>query len=165
MRNEPTPEETGAQTVGDCCRLVPVAHLSLDLSEPIRGWELFLAEQGVDVMIDDCGRPAIARSVFGAMVREQATMQKLQSERAALRAAEDAQAAKKTPVSVGRPALEGAGSGLESMMMSDDWVSPRAEFGRPKPNFLDDQLAEGQRLQREEEEKAHLAAKMRKDLQ
>ena len=61
------------QTVCDCCRLVPISRLGLDLDEPLTGWERFLSEQGIDVQTDDCGRPAIARSVFGAMVREQAS--------------------------------------------------------------------------------------------
>ncbi len=168
MRNESTPEET--RTVSDCCRLVPVAHLSLDLSEPIQGWEIYLAEQGIVVLVDDCGRPAITRSVFASMVREEASMRKLQSERAALAAAEMAQEARRTPVPVGRPAVEGAGSGIESMMMEADYVTPRDEFGPPKPNFLEDALAEGQRLQREEAENAaaeknRLRDQMRKDLQ
>jgi hypothetical protein len=47
------------------------------------------------------------------------------------------------PVPAGVPALED-GTPYESMMASGG-VSPAEEFGRPRPNFLEEELAAGRR--------------------
>jgi hypothetical protein len=59
MRKENTMDSTEAPICG-CCRRVPVSHLSLDVLEPIQGWEPFFAERGVTVM-DHLGSPSVAR--------------------------------------------------------------------------------------------------------
>ena len=96
-------------------RLIPLSCLSLDLDEPVVGWDQYLRGEGIDVMVDDVGRPAISRSVFGAMVREQASMKKLLSEQTALRVAEMAEAQRRTPMPAGVPAIEGM-SAMETVM-------------------------------------------------
>ena len=53
-------------------------------------------------------------------------------------------ATREEPAPVGIPAVEGA-SALQSMMASPGYTSLHDELGRPKPNFLDETLAEGQR--------------------
>jgi hypothetical protein len=150
-------------TVCDGCRLIPVSHLALDLDVPVRGWEMLLSEQGIDVQTDDCGRPAIARSVFGAMVRDQASMQKLQAERAGLLAAGAAQIERRTPVPASVPAVEGL-SAYESMVAASDYMSLADEFGPPKPNWVAHELDESARRRADEEAKAGLVAQMRDDL-
>ena len=149
MRNEATAEVTVEHC--DCCRLVPVSHLSLDLHEPIGGWEMFLREQVIDVQTDDLGRPAIARSVFGALVREQASMQKLLAEQTALRVAEMAGAQRRTPMPAGVPAIEGM-SAMETVMSGPDYRSPRDEFGNPRVDWIAEQL-EGDANRRAEEDR------------
>jgi hypothetical protein len=110
----------------------------LDLSEPIGGWPAFLEAEGIDVQEDDCGRPAIARSVFGAMVRAQTSRAKLLADQQALRIAESARPAPQVRV----PALEGR-TAYESMMEAEGRIiTPDMEFGfgRERPRFLEEQL-------------------------
>ena len=40
--------------------LVPVRHLSLDLAEPINGWEPVLLERGVEIVEDDPGQQGVS---------------------------------------------------------------------------------------------------------
>ena len=162
MRNESTLEEVTEQTFCHGCRLVPVSHLGLDLDVPIGGWERFLSEQGIDVQADDLGRPAIARSVFGALVREQASMRKLLSERAALRAAEAAEIERRTRVPVGIPAQEGL-SALETVMAAPDYQSPRDEFGNPRVNWIAE-LIEGDARRRTDEEQVQAKERLAKQM-
>jgi hypothetical protein len=51
--------------------LVPVRHLSLDLAEPINGWESALLERRVEIVEDDLGRPCVPREVLGDVLREE----------------------------------------------------------------------------------------------
>ena len=53
-------------------------------------------------------------------------------------------AARKAPVSAGVPALPDA-TPFESLVAAGGVVTPQQEFGRPKPDFLAAELAEGQR--------------------
>ena len=58
-------------TICDGCRLIPLSHLSLDLSEPVVvGWEQLLAERGVEIVLDDIGRPSVPRHVLGELLAE-----------------------------------------------------------------------------------------------
>jgi acetylornithine deacetylase/succinyl-diaminopimelate desuccinylase-like protein len=128
---------------------------------------MWLAQEGIDVQTDDLGRRAIARSVFGALVREHTSQQKLMAERAALRAAEAAEAERKARVSAGVPAMEGR-SPYESMMTSEGRVvTPEMEFGgRERPNWLADELdASARRRHEEATEKKRLADQLKEDLQ
>jgi len=123
--------------------LIPVRHLSLDLDEPITGWESALLERGVEIVDDDLGRPCVRREALGDLLREE-------RERLARIAAESAAraAAAGPPVPAGIPAIENGGSALESLMANDPgYRTPQAEFGRPAPRFLDELLEEGQRHQ------------------
>lgn len=66
------------------------------------------------------------------------------------------------------PAQEGL-TAAEVMMAQPGYQSPHDEFGRPKPNFLEEALNAGARAQAEQqrlnaERKEHLAKKMRDDL-
>jgi hypothetical protein len=102
------------------------------------GWPAFFRERGVEVTSDALGRPSVQREVLGDLLAED-------REREALVAAQWAeQAALRAPVSVGVPALDGAPP-FESLV-ADGVVTPQQEFGRrPKPNFLDAELAAGRR--------------------
>jgi hypothetical protein len=42
--------------------LVPLSELSLDLAVPATGWAAELSRRGIETVVDDIGRPAIARS-------------------------------------------------------------------------------------------------------
>jgi hypothetical protein len=42
--------------------LIPVSHLELDLPAPVAGWGAALIERGIEVTVDDVGRPAISRA-------------------------------------------------------------------------------------------------------
>jgi hypothetical protein len=119
--------------------LIPVRHLSLDVTEPIAGWELDLLERGVEIVDDDLGRPCVHRQVLGDLLREE-------REHLAKIAAEGAAVAV-VPVPAGLPALEG-GSAMASIMANDPGYQTVAEeFGRPKPNFLAEELEAGARQQ------------------
>jgi hypothetical protein len=130
-------------TICDGCRLIPLTHLSLDVSEPVVvGWEQLFAERGVEIVLDDIGRPSVPRQVLGELLAERREREaRLEDQRR--RDAEHAD--KQVPVMAGVPALEGA-SPFESMAAADpDFTTPRDEFGRPRPSFLADELAEGNR--------------------
>jgi hypothetical protein len=114
---------------------------SLDLDEPITGWESALLERGVEIVDDDLGRPCVRREVLGDLLREE-------RERLARIAAESAAraAAPGPPVPASRP--------------SERWLSARVAHGQRSrlwdaagrvrkagPRFLDELLEEGQRHQ------------------
>ena len=123
--------------------LIPISHLSLDLSEPIVGWEASLSERGIELLEDDIGRKAISREDARTLMAERREVEERILEDQRRRDAERAD--DKVPVSAGVPALEGA-SPFESMAAADpDFTTPRDEFGRPRPSFLEDMLAEGKR--------------------
>ena len=89
------------------------------------------------------------------------------AERAALRQMEMAELERETRVStVGLPAIEGL-TAFEVVAAQPGWVSPRDEFGNPRPNWTEIQLAEGARRQAEEEAAAKAAAaeRLKKALQ
>ena len=130
-------------TICDGCRLIPLSHLSLDVSEPVVvGWEQLFAERGVEIVLDDIGRPSVPRQVLGELLAEWRERDAcLEDQRR--REAEHADG--KVPVSAGVPALEGA-SAFESLAAADpDFTTPRDEFGQRRPSFLQDMLAEGKR--------------------
>ena len=58
-------------TICDGCRLIPLSHLSLDVDEPVVvGWEQLFAERGVEIVLDDIGRPSVPRQVLGELLAE-----------------------------------------------------------------------------------------------
>jgi hypothetical protein len=114
--------------------LVPLSHLSLDVDEPIQGWELFFAERGIEIVIDDVGRRSVSRGVLAELLAEQ----REREARALDRPAPDS-----LPVGVGVPALEGAGA-VESLLAAGS-VSPQEEFGRPAPRVLEEEIEAGAR--------------------
>lgn len=77
----------------DCCRLIPLSHLSLDVIEPLSGWKATFAARGVEIVSDDLGRPAIPRAVLGELVAESAERAAYETRRieAARRKLEEAQ--------------------------------------------------------------------------
>ena len=115
--------------------LIPVSYLSLDVSEPIDGWERTLADRGVEIVLDDLGRPSVHREVLGELIAER------REHEARLVEDQRRRRSERTDTKVpGVPALEGA-SAFESMVAGDgDYVSPTREFGRPPPNFLVEEL-------------------------
>jgi hypothetical protein len=130
---------------------IPVSHLSLDLPEPISGWARSLAERGVEIVRDDLGRPSIPRRVLGELLADD-------REREARLAAQRAEqvTARKAPVPVGVPALDNA-TPYESLVAAGGVTTPQDDFGRrPRPNFLEAELAEGRR--RAADERAELDA-------
>jgi hypothetical protein len=157
MRKENTMEQhdSAKAPLCDACRRIPISHLSLDVSEPITGWQRFLEERYITVMDDSLGRPSVARHVLGDLIAEERAREARLVEEAAERAATLEQ-----PVLAGVPALEDAGP-YESMMAAGS-VSPAEEFGQwAKPRFLEEQLEEGARRQAAERE----AVRRRKEAQ
>jgi hypothetical protein len=57
MRKENAMQRTEAPLC-DACRRIPLSHLSLDVSEPLVGWEAFFEARNVQVFDDAIGRPA-----------------------------------------------------------------------------------------------------------
>jgi hypothetical protein len=146
MRKETRMDDSTEAPICDACRRVPLSYLSLDLSEPLVGWEAFFEERGVMIMDDAVGRPSVPRHVLADLLDEQRARDARLAEEAAANAATLEQ-----PVPVGVPALENAGP-YESMMAAGR-VSPTEEFGQwAKPRFLEEQLEEGARRQAAERE-------------
>jgi hypothetical protein len=137
--NENT-EGTGAPICG-CCRRIPISHLALDVAEPLEGWVSFFAAKDIEVASDHLGRPSVGRHILARLLDEQRERRARLTEEAAQRAARMT-----APVPVGVPAVEGA-SALQSMMAAPGYTSLHDELGRPKPNFLDEMLAQGRRQQ------------------
>lgn len=134
-------------TLCDCCRTIPLAHLALDIDEPTVGWEASLRAGDIVVVHDGLGRPAIFRSDVRTLLRERRQQKLDRAEQSAKRAA-----AHKPPAGAGVPALDGA-SPFESLAAAG-LVTPEQEFGHgdrltPAQEFLDAQLAEGRRHERD----------------
>jgi hypothetical protein len=140
------------------CGTVPLSHLGLDLDTPMNGWSAFVRERNIEVAPDDLGRPSVPRQVLGELLAEREE----QEARVAAQRAEQA-AAQKAPVPAGVPALEGA-SPFESLIAAGGVVTPDQEFGRPKPNFLAEELAEGQRLEAEKQATTELVKRAQRVL-
>jgi hypothetical protein len=141
MENPKEHHDSSEAPLCDACRRIPISHLSLDVSEPLVGWEVFLEERYITVMDDSLGRPSVARHVLGDLIAEQREREARLIEEAAEKAATLEQL-----VGAGVPALEGAGP-YESMMAAGS-VSPAEEFGQwEKPRFLQEALEEGARHQ------------------
>jgi hypothetical protein len=129
----------------DACRRIPISHLSLDVSEPLVGWEAFFEARNVQVFDDAIGRPSVPRYVLGDLIVEQ-------REREARLA--DLPQLERESVAAGVPAQEGM-SAAESMMAGPGYVSARDEFERfPRPSFLDEEFARTREHQRAEQEVA-----------
>jgi hypothetical protein len=118
--------------------LVPLALIALEVDEPIG---LVADRLGEPVQLDDVGMRAVPVEVARRFLTERAE-QTARMEEQALRLQE---ALEPSLVGGGVPAVEG-GSPLASIMAADpDYVSPSAEFGHPKPNFLAEELEAGAR--------------------
>jgi hypothetical protein len=122
------------------CGTVPLSHLGLDIDEPMSGWLAFFAERGVELVEDDLGRASVPRQVLGELLAER----REREARLAEEWAEKAAAVGPTPVAGGVPAGEGL-SAFETMVAQPGYQTIPDELGRPKPNFLDEELAEGRR--------------------
>jgi hypothetical protein len=128
--------------VCDGCRTVPLSVLSLDLPEPIAGWKETLEARGIELLEDDLDRPAIRREDARRLVEERREWERQSAEFHRRRQEELARKAA-VPAS-GVPAIEGMDA-HESMMAAPDYTTVRQEFGREPPNFLEEELARGQR--------------------
>jgi hypothetical protein len=89
--------------VCDSCRRIPLCYLSLDLDEPLVGWQAYFEERYITVMDDALGRPSVARHVFGDRIAEQREREARLAEEAAQKAVD------RQPVPAGVPALETPG--------------------------------------------------------
>ncbi|MFP3881713.1 MAG: hypothetical protein ACLFWH_05280 [Actinomycetota bacterium] len=154
-KEEVSTTETEVLSMCDGCRLIPVSHLGLDITEPVRGFAYMLAANGIEVVEDDIGRPSISRDDLGWLLAER-------REREARRAAEAEERraqAKPNVVLAGVPAQEGA-TPFEAMMAAEsNYVTPDREFGRPgagtaTQELLEQQFAEGRRRDAERKAKA-----------
>ena len=54
----------------DGCKTIPLSVLSLDLDEPIDGWEETLLTRGIELTEDDMGRAAVGREDARALMAE-----------------------------------------------------------------------------------------------
>ena len=123
--------------------LIPLSHLALDHPEPLAGWDPLLEARGIELLTDDLYRPAIRREDARRLAEERREWER-ESVDKANRLQESLEG---LPVPAGLPSLEGA-SAMESPMAHDPGYQTAAEeFGRPRPNFLDELLEEGQRHQ------------------
>jgi hypothetical protein len=144
--------------------LIPLSHLSLDPDvwprRSVGEWARFLDGE---VFEDEFGRKAITAATARDIADEHRAQRAQMAADAERLAAE--LAARQPPAPKGVPAIEGLSS-LETLMAQPTFVSLSDEFGRPRPNFLDDELAAGKRHVAEQQAKAKERAvkKMKEDL-
>ncbi len=136
--------------------LVPLALLAVEVGEPV---DRIVPRFGDEITVDDVGMRAVSASATRRFFTERAEQKARQDEAARRCREEKAPQPKPAP---GVPAPEGAESGVEALMMSAGWESPTDEFGRPSPNFLEEELAAGRRAAAEKERRVE---QMKKDLQ
>ena len=126
------------------------------MSEPISGWPAIFAERGVEIVLDDLGRRSVPRKVLGELLAERREREARVLEEQRRRDAEHADG--KVPAGV--PAIDG--SPYEAMVAGGGVVLPSEEFGRrPKPNFIAEEIAAGQR---ESAEQRRAVTRMKDDL-
>jgi hypothetical protein len=136
--------------------LIPISHLRLDLAEPISGWASALLERGLEILVDDLGRPCVRREVLGDLLREdRERLARIEAE-----SAERAAAAVAPVPAAGIPALGEGASAMESIMAHDPgYQTATQEFGRPAPNFLAEELEAGRRADADRRSEAELLKK------
>jgi hypothetical protein len=157
--------EVAEQVLCDGCVAVPLSHLALEIPVPIAGWEPLFEEHKVKVVTDYIGRPAIAAAAARRLLRTLRRQDELRVEDAQRRSEK---LAKKYPRPAGRglPAQEGL-SPFEVLASAADYQSVQSEFGRhPRPTFLQDELAAGDKALAEKQARAkELAARrLKRDL-
>jgi hypothetical protein len=122
----------------------------------------FLRERDIETILDDLGRPTVPRRVLGDLLAEREE----QEARLAAQRAEQA-AARKVPVSVGVPALDGA-SAFESLVAAGGVVTPQQEFGGGRTpvfqDLLDERFAETRRREAEQRAEAEMLEKAQRVL-
>jgi hypothetical protein len=158
VKNSPAEPEGDEGTICDTCRTIPISYLSLDVDEPVGGWLAFFGEKNIEVAPDDLGRLSVPRRVLGELLTEQ----REREARIAAQRAEEA-AAQAAPVPAGVPAGEGL-SAFETMVAQPGYQTIEDELGRPKPNFLDEELAEGRRREAEKQAEAELVKRAQRIL-
>jgi hypothetical protein len=102
-----------------------------------------LEARGIELLTDDLYRPAIRREDARRLAEERREWERSSAEKAR-RLQESLEG---LPVPAGLPSLEG-GSPMAAIMAHDpSYRTPQAEFGRPSPRFLDEELEAGARQQ------------------
>lgn len=131
--------------------LIPISHLTLD---PDVFGERTPAEWARhcpnEIVEDEFGRLCVTATTALALADEHREQKAKQAEAAARRAA---QRRPRQPVGSGVPAQEGL-EAFETLMAQPTYETPRDEFGRPAPTFLDDQFEAGRRVAAEKESRA-----------
>jgi hypothetical protein len=130
--------------VGAGDRVDPALRLGpLDYPEPLGGWEPLLEARGIELLTDDLYRPAIRREDARRLAGERREWERSSVEEARRRQ----ESLEGLPLPAGIPALE-HGSAMASLMANDPGYRTVAEeFGRPRPNFLAEELEAGARQQ------------------
>jgi hypothetical protein len=124
--------------------LIPLTVLSLDNPEPVGGWETLLQARGIELLTDDLYRPSVRREDARRLALERREWERESADKARqLQESLD----EGLPVPAGLPSVEGA-SPMASIMANDPFYrTPQAEFGRPRPRFLEEELEAGARQQ------------------
>ncbi len=134
--------------------LVPLSLVAAELGESIGTTEQRFVES---VTVDDVG----LRAVPAGVVREFFEEQKARQARVAERRQQQLENKKPTPVvPAGIPAVDDQ-TAFEALAGSDGYMTVAEEFGRPAPNFLAEELAQGARAEAERREKARVAREKR----
>jgi hypothetical protein len=89
MKGEHAMDDSTEAPICATCRRIPLSHLSLDVDEPLVGWEAFFEERYITVMDDSLRRPSVARHVLGDLLAEQRAHETRLAEEAAQKAADD----------------------------------------------------------------------------
>ena len=129
------------------CQAIPISHLSLDLPEPVVGWERAFSERGVEIILDDVGRPSVPRHVLGELLAEH-------RERETRRAERPRPDGRPVPRGIPRPAGADAALSAYEVMRGADADAERSDPGRrlsPQEEFLTQRLGRPRSVEVEEE--------------
>ena len=133
--------------------LVPLSLVAAELGESIGTTERRFHQS---VTVDDVGLRAVPAGVVRAFFEDRAALQA----RAAERRKKAREGRRPVSVPVGIPAGEDM-SAFETMMSASGYQTVAEEFGRPAPNFLDEELAQGAQAEADRKARARKAQQKR----
>jgi hypothetical protein len=110
--------------------LIPLSHLALDLAEPpAGGWHVYLAGRGVEITLDDIGRPSVTRTDARMLIteRHEAEARKAQKLEEAERAAVEQDRQRRASIWGGIPAdmIPVGVSPAQAMVLAEKDARPR----------------------------------------
>ena len=152
-RNKGAVQESEA-TECAACRLIPIAHLGLNLDEPTNGWAAMFTERGIEVVEDDMLRPSILRSEARSLMSERRAWEMKNAESDRRRQKELVRESRPVPRGIPRPAGADPGLTAYEIMRGVDADAERSDPARrmsPQEEFLERSFGRPVKVVTEEE--------------